>query len=158
MRQHIAISPLKLLVYTQSKENKYLDLMFGCCIMVLYICVWQAAAGEHGAASQSGRTPICSGLWSPPCGRPGDLSEKCRMQQRRGPETQRGAPEGHSAVPHQSATSSQLKANSPVHQSWTFWPQCVNFTLSCCGNTHPQAASWIVSTVFTVWFSINYWC
>lgn len=39
--------------------------------------VVQSGAGEQGAEGQSGRAPVHSGGRSPPCGRSGDLPEKC---------------------------------------------------------------------------------
>lgn len=78
----------------------------------------QSAAGEQGAEGHSGRAPVCSGGRSPPCGRSGDLPEKCRAQPGRGPETQRGAAKRHSAVPHQRATSSHLTVVFRLASLW----------------------------------------
>lgn len=115
-------------------------LTFAHYMVVIFTCVVQVAAGEHGAASQSGRAPVCSGWLSPACGRTRDLPEKCGTQQWRGPEAKRRAPEGRSAVPHGSFTSSHLNP----------W--------SCYGNDRPPADSWVVFSVLAVWSSINYWC
>lgn len=72
-----------------------------CLLTVVLTCVVQAAAGERGAASQSGGAPVGPGRAPPACGRAGDLPEERRAQQRRGPEEEPGAPEGRPAVPDQ---------------------------------------------------------
>lgn len=82
--------------------------------------VVQSAAGEQGAEGQSGRPPVCSGGRSAPCGCSGDLPEKCWAQPRRGPETKRGAAKRHSAVPHQTVTTSHLTVVFRLISTWIY--------------------------------------
>lgn len=79
---------------------------FQTAVHLKTLCLLQSAAGEQGAEGQSGRAPVGSGEWSPPCGRSRDLPQERRAEPGRGPETQRGAAERLSAVSHQ--TSSYL--------------------------------------------------